>query len=313
MLIKPMLAKDVVESKLAFPLLVLPKIDGSFAFIQEGRLLARSLKQHENKATTEYFSKPEFEGLRGELILGANPTAEGLCRDTSSALRTQEEEPFTTLWVFDYVTEDSKGLPYEERWNLALQKVCNLQLTCNRIFMIPATEVYDLKGYKFLRDSYLAKGYEGCVVRNPKGKHKEGRSSSVSPDLMRYKPYATAEILVTGITEGNTNLNEATTNELGRTKRSTHKENMKASGVLGSIQGNLLEDLTDYAGNVILVKGSEVTVSRGEMKAHERKYYFENPCEIVGKLVEFGYTSYGLKDKPRFATFKRIRSNVDMS
>ena len=93
MIIKPLLARDVDESKLKGLLAGMPKIDGSWGGIQEGKLFARSLKPHENKFTTEQFSKPEFEGLRGELILGSDPTAENLCVNTSSALRRIEGTP----------------------------------------------------------------------------------------------------------------------------------------------------------------------------------------------------------------------------
>lgn len=51
--IKPMLARDVNEAKLKFPVVVSNKVDGSFAFIQNGKLLARSLKPHENKHVTQ--------------------------------------------------------------------------------------------------------------------------------------------------------------------------------------------------------------------------------------------------------------------
>jgi len=42
------------------------------------------------------------------------------------------------------------------------------------------------------------------------------------------------------------------------------------------------------------------------------KELWDNPEEIVNQLVEFEYMNFGLKDKPRFAQFKRIRSERDM-
>ena len=66
-LINPMLPKDVDEARLKFPsygLTAMPKIDGSFAFIQNSKLYARSQKHHENIYTTELYSNPLFEGLR---------------------------------------------------------------------------------------------------------------------------------------------------------------------------------------------------------------------------------------------------------
>ena len=311
-LILPMLARDVDESKLKFPLMLLRKIDGSFAFVQNSTLYARSLKQHENIFTTNLYSNPDFEGLRGELIAGDNPVAPDLCRNTSSALRTIQGQPSTTLWCFDYVTHDTKDLPYEKRYILLEAIVDTLSAKYNYIKIIPAYRAFNLEQYHELRNKFLAEGYEGCVVRCPKAKHKEGRSSAVKPELWRWKPYATAEIVVTKIIEGSTNLNKATTNELGKTKRSSHKENLVPNGQVGTIVGNLINDLTDCFGKVIAPKGTEINVSPGEMKVKDRKYYFENQHEILEHIVEISYMNYGLKDKPRFSVFKRIRSLVDL-
>lgn len=314
-IIKPFLPKDVDEAKLKFHsygLIAMPKIDGSFAFIQNETLYARSLKQHENIYTTKQYSNPDFEGLRGELIAGNNPVAEGLCRDTSSALRTIQGQPYTTLWCFDYVTHDTKDLPYEERYELLQLVVNKLKDKYNYIKCIESYRVFNIEQYIALRSAFMQAGYEGLVLRDPKTKHKEGRSSAVKPELWRWKPYATAEIKVTRIEEGTTNLNEATKNELGKTTRSSHQENLQPNGLVGTIVGELIADLKDYAGTTIALKGTEINVSAGEMKAKERKYYFENQQEIVGQVVEFSYMSYGLKDKPRFSVFKRIRSINDL-
>lgn len=311
-IIKPMLAKDINFDKLKFPatgLMLLPKIDGSFAFVQNSKLYARSLKQHENEFTTAKYSKPEYEGLRGELIAGCDPTAEGLCRDTSSALRTIKGEPVTSFHCFDYVTEETKDLPYNERYNILYEETIFLD---NCIRCVKAYYVYNLKEFYYYRDKFIQEGYEGVILRDPMAKHKDGRSSAVNPDLWRWKPWLDAEIIVTGITEGTTNLNEATINELGKTKRSSHKENKVPNGMLGNITGYLLEDLIDVSGKVIQNKGEQVTISAGDMKHTERKFYFDNPNEIIGKIAKFSYFAYGMKDTVRMPQFKTIRSERDM-
>ncbi len=315
-IIKPMLAKDINFDKLRFPsngLLLLPKIDGVMAFVQNSKLYARSLKQHENGYTTAKYSKPEYEGLRGELIAGYNPTAEGLCRDTGSAIRTIKGEPVTSLHCFDYVTEETKDLPYIKRYFLMIEKVKSLNSKgINDVTAISIQVVYDLEDFYYYRDKFIQEGYEGVILRSSVAKHKEGRSSAVSPDLWRWKPWLDAEIMVTSIAEGTTNLNEATINELGKTKRSSHKENKVPNGMLGNMVGYLLEDLLDVSGKVIQNKGEQVTISAGDMKHNERKFYFENPNEIIGKIAKFSYFAYGMKDTVRMPQFKTIRSERDM-
>lgn len=312
-IIKPMLARDVNEAKLKFPVVVSNKVDGSFAFIQNGKLLARSLKQHENKHVTQQYSNPDFEGLRGELIAGFNPVAEDLCRNTSSALRTITREPETSLWCFDYVTPETKDLGYEQRSTLLYLKVKDLQSKgYDFIKFIPCEVVFTLQQYQMFKHISLEKGFEGCVVRDPLAKHKEGRSSAVKPELWRFKPWASAEIKVKQLVEEMKNCNEAKKNELGYTERSSHQAGKEGKWTLGAIIGTLVTPVLDCYGEVITEVGTEVTISTGCLKADECWYYWTNPDELLGKIVEFEYFSYGLKEKPRFAQFKRIRSEVDM-
>lgn len=313
-IIKPLLAKDVDESNIKLPCYLSPKIDGVFTLIQNGKALARSLKPHENKFITAYYSNPLFEGLRGELIAGTNPVAEGLVRETSSVTRRIEGEPETSLWVFDYVTEETKDLPYKQRIALAWEKVIELHgKGFSSITLAPIQPCRNKVEYIYFKEKYLSQGYEGMIIRDPELPHKEGRSSSKKMHLWRWKPWIDAEIMVTGITEGQTNNNEATTNELGRTKRSTHKENMQPNGLVGSIQGILLADLVDCFGKVVQKKGETVTISPGEMTAVEKAFYFQNQHAIIDEIAKFKYFSYGLKDTGRFMSFICIRSKEDMS
>lgn len=312
-IIKPLLAKDVDEDRLQFPCIVMPKIDGSFAMNWEGQLLARSLKQHENKYTTQQYSIPDFHGLRGELIIGDDPTAEGLCRNTSSAIRRIEGTPETSLWCFDYVTAETADLAYAERIKLLDAKVAELNNKgYDFITYIGSVTVNSLQEYVGVRNRFMNLGYEGIVVRNPSSKHKEGRSSSTKADLWRWKPYATAEIRCTALVEQMHNANEATTNELGRTERSSHKQNLVGKQTLGAIVGELVHDLTDFNGNVVAVAGTELTIATGSLTDKQCKHLWDNPSEIIKQLVEFEYCNFGLKDKPRFSQFKRIRSERDM-
>jgi len=310
-LIKPLLARDVNETKLKFPIGITPKIDGSFAFVQNATLYARSLKQHENLHVTEQFSKEEYNGLRGELILEMNPVAPDLCRNTSSALRTIQGKPVVSMWCFDYVLPETVNLPYLERINLLIKKV--KELNNPFIKVIPLRTARSISEYHQLRDEYLAMGYEGVVVRNLEARHKEGRSSAVKPELWRYKPWSSAEIKVTELVEELRNNNQATTNELGYTERSSHKENLEGKQTLGAIVGILVTPLLDNTSKVIADIGTEITIATGSLTEKECKQYWDNPQLIIGNLVEFEYMSFGLKDKPRFAQFKRIRSENDMS
>lgn len=311
---KPMLADDWREGKVKFPCLIQPKIDGVRALNRNGKLLARSLKPHENKHVTAMFSKPEYHGFDGEMILGTDPTAPDLCRLTSGAMRRHDSVDNFTWYVFDYVTEETEHLPYVERMQ-ALDKYLYDTLPANlaaNIALMPAQKVYSQDFLDELDSEYLDLGYEGSIIRDPNGLYKHGRSDG-KMQVWRIKRFIDAEFKIEKIIEGQQNNNEAKTNELGRTERSTLQENMQPNGLVGSLEGTLLADVLDPQTRAIIIpKGTWITVSAGSMDHKMRKHYFENQHEILQQIGKFKLFPKGTKEKPRFPTFDSIRSPEDM-
>jgi DNA ligase-1 len=156
-------------------------------------------------------------------------------------------------------------------------------------------------------------GYEGVIVRCLKGLYKHGRSTVKQMWLLRGKDFIDFEFVATRITEGRTNLNEATTNERGLTERSTHQENMVPNGMVGNLIGNVCKDVKDpQTKQVLLTAGQEVTVSPGEMDHTMRKHYFENQHLILGQINKAKFFPKGHKDKPRFPIWQSLRAAEDM-
>lgn len=299
-MIKPMLAENYVESALRFPLIAQPKVDGVRGLNLEGRLIGRSLKEHVNEYATKQFSLPGFIGLDGELFCGprSNITSVSLCRDTSSALRRIKGEPMIMWMVFDLVNQETISKPYYRRLELLLDMVRDLHYP--DIFVVPSFHCDTLEQLAEHNANFLAEGYEGTIIRYPNGPHKEGRSTVLEDGLLRIKGFVDAEARVESLEEGNENQNEATTNELGRTERSTHQENMVPNGKVGAMICSSPS-----------VKGP-FRVSAGAMTHPEREYYWQHPEAIVGKLITYKHFPKGVKDKPRFATFKNIRIESDI-
>ena len=295
---KPQLASDYDPKHLILPVVVQPKIDGVRGMNLDGRLTGRSLKLFKNKALTAKFSGVKFLGLDGELAAGPE-TSPTLCSDTTSAVNTVERHADDIVWhVFDFVTEDTVHLPYVERYTLLQERVRdfghpNILIVCNA-WVTDAAEVDAWDSH------FLNQGYEGTILRNPNAAYKEGRPSKKLQQYIRIKRFVDAEAVVLAVVEGRQNLNEAVTNELGRTERSTHAENMVPNGKVGSLT---CRDVTT---------GQEITVSAGAMTEEERLYYFQWPQQIVGKTITYKTFPKGVKDKPRFPTFKHIRSEEDI-
>ena len=129
--------------------------------------------------------------------------------------------------------------------------------------------------------------------------------------LLRIKQFIESEAIVDAIVEGESNQNEAQTNELGLQFRSSHQANMIPNGLVGSLTCRALQTETDR-GRVVIEEGQIITVSPGNMPHDLRKYYFENQNEILKKIIKFKFFPKGIKDKPRFPTFVTIRQPEDM-
>ena len=298
MQIKPQLADNYNPENIVLPTIAQIKVDGVRALNLEGRLTGRSLKEFKNKALTDLFSFPELIGLDGELAYGEMHSPR-LCSETTGISGTIRgtAEGFT-WWVFDLVTHDTIDLPYEVRFQLLQDRVAGLKRADIKVMphkvldTVDEVEAYDLGN--------LEAGFEGTILRNPDARYKAGRPNRLQ-QLMRIKRFSDSEAVVLSVTEGRVNMNEAKTDLLGRTERSSHAENQVPSGLLGSL---ICRDL---------VSGVEITVSAGAMDHSERLDYFENQDKLLGKVIKYKYFAHGVKDLPRFPTFLSLRDEVDMS
>ncbi len=313
---KPALADDAMLEIVEFPCWVMPKIDGVRALNVHGTLTGRSLDPFEGYLITEYFSRPGFMGLDGEMTLGDKPNCtDRLCSKTTGAMgrfKGVTEMADLHWWAFDYITPDTLSLPYSERY-AALEARLKV-LDHHRVHLVPYEVVSNPEELNAAIAKFANEGYEGTIIRNPRALHKSGRPTKKGQQLWRVKPWADAEILVTGITEGTSNQNAAEKSTLGRTKRSSAKAGMVPNGQVGSIQGTLLSDFHDpITGALLFKKGLEITVSPGEMTVAEAMDLFEHPEKIVGHIVKFQHMTHGVKDLPRFPGYKSHRLPQDMS
>jgi len=314
--LKPQLAEDAIIEIVEFPCWVQPKIDGVRALNLNGTLTGRSLDPFEGYGITEFFSRPAFMGLDGEMILGDKPNCtERLCSKTTGAMgrfKGVTEMADLHWWLFDYLAPNALALPYQDRYALLVERL--EKIAHPRLHLVPYEVVHNTEELLAAIAKYAALGYEGTIVRNPRAPYKEGRATKKGQQLWRVKPWADAEILVTGITEGESNQNAAEKSTLGRTKRSSAKAGMVPNGQVGSIQGTLLADFHDpITGALLFKKGLEITVSPGEMTVTDATDLFKHPEKIVGHIVKFQHMTHGVKDLPRFPGYKSHRLPQDMS
>lgn len=313
---KPILACDVDIGKLRFPVAAMPKIDGVRALNVDERLVGRSGKQFKNKLNTAFYSDPRFNGFDGEMVVD-RITGYGICNETTSALGTIKGDIQTRWCLFDYVIDGyNNHKPYRERYTELVSKV--LQLTesdpslKDRLWVVPMEIVYCREQLEDIELNMINNQYEGVILRDLDGVYKYGRSTANENTFLRLKRFMDAEIEITHVVEGKSNQNELKRTAYGYAERSTVAEHMVPNGMVGTIIGRALEDVL-FNERVIVQKGAIIEVAPGKMSHTDRRHYFENPDEIVGRIGKYQFFPVGVKDKPRFPTFQGFRDPVDMS
>lgn len=287
---KPMLASDANLAALRFPLYASPKLDGIRATKLPGQpLLSRSLKAIPNAHVQKLFDYTFYDYMDGELIVGS-PTSKSVYRDTMSGVMSRQGVPDVKLYVFDHVE-----FPFNKyEWRLQDVKknadYPNLVILEQRVIW----NIGDLLEYE---ESMLEQGYEGLILRSLDAPYKYGRSTAREGYLLKLKRFMDAEATIIGFEERMHNGNEATTNELGRTERSSHKANLVGRGDLGAI--------TVRFGECTFNIGTGFDDSlRSEIWAN-RDYY-------LGKIAKFKYFAVGIKDAPRHPVFLGFRDPADL-
>jgi DNA ligase 1 len=297
MTFRPMLASHCKDtSKLKFPVLASKKLDGVRATVQGGMLLSRSLKQIPNVHVQAMF-KGLPEGLDGELIFG-DPCSPTAYRDTVSIVMSDDKPAEgIKLHVFDlYHTQ----LPFAMR----IQNARMPSLTHKDVVHVEHVIVRNLEDLDTFEANALAEGNEGVMIRSLNGPYKQGRSSEREAYLLKLKRFEDCEAVVTGTYELMHNDNEAFTNELGRTARSTAKAGKVGLDSLGGFTVRGLGEPYD---------GVEFDVANGTgMTQAIRKQWWGERESFVGRIMKVKYFPTGGKDRPRHPLWLGWRDERDM-
>lgn len=284
---KPNLAAKAVLDELRYPMLASPKLDGIRAAIVNGKLLSRTLKPIPNKHIRTILESPELEGFDGELIAG-DPWSKTAYRDTVSIVMSHDKEPTDVrFYCFDLWNMPH---PYHARWHqLEQQGTASWNQRVDVVEQIVINNEAELMAYEA---SALAKGFEGVMLRDPNGLYKFGRSSMKDQGIVKLKRFVDGEATIIGIEEEMFNGNEAETNELGRTKRSTTAAGLVGKGSMGAI---VVEDVE-----------TKVVFNIGTgFDAADRVDFWHN--NRIGQIVKYKHFPIGTKDKPRHPVYLGMR------
>lgn len=278
--------------KIQYPLYASSKLDGVRGIVIDGVLHSRSLKLFPNQHVHSLFSKPEYSGLDGELILG-DPCAKDVFRVTSAACQRHEGTPDMKFYVFD--RWDVEG-PFRMR----LAEDLNRLLRDPNIVVVPQMRIESEAELLSYETECLDLGYEGLILRSPDGPYKFGRSTLREGIMLKLKKFRDSESEILEVIEEMENTNEKKVNELGRGKRSSHLAGMVPKGTAGALR---VRDLTT---------GVEFNVGTGLTDA-DGIFFWENREAAVGKIIKYKSFPIGEKDLPRFPVYLGLREAWDIS
>lgn len=295
---KPMLASPADLEKITFPVHASPKIDGMRCSILKGKPWTRSLKPIPNLHFNKEMKALNHDGLRlegldGELTIG-EPTDHDVYRKTVSGLMSEDGYPKFTYWVFDL-----HDMP--ARFDARLAELTNVTADLGpTIRVLPHVILRDMVDLERYESEQINLGYEGVILRASNAPYKYGRSTTREGYMLKVKRFTDAEAVVIGIEEEMHNTNEAQTNELGRTKRSTAKAGLIPKGIMGKL---VVRDL---------VTGVEFRIGTG-FDAQTRAAFWRDQHTHIGQtIVKYKSFPVGVKDLPRHPVFLGIRDGRDM-
>lgn len=285
---------------LRYPLIGMAKYDGIRAATPNGNPQSNSGKPFPNRNVMNLLR--EFPDHDGELIVG-NPTDPAVCQSTQSVVMSDDADISNLrFFVFDHLGDTSK--PF-------LERVIKLDYFGWHGFIIPApwrwiNNLSDLLSYIALCDEL---GYEGVILRDPKGQYKHGRTTlgcdrqgrpkSNEWGMLRIKPREDMEAVIVGWDYLYINTNEALPSELGYAKRSSAKDGKVRVDTVGSLRLKSKSFPDEYG--------------LGIADPRDQAMLWALRDSLTGQIAKHTYQPYGSLRAPRQPqNFKGLRSRIDM-
>jgi DNA ligase-1 len=269
--------------------------------------VTRSFKPIPNDHIRETLSDPRLVGFDGEIMIpysGWESETDRLTVDqigmfekfnqVQSRVMSKGGQPEFRFAVFDLVDFHRPDEPFTSRLGSLIERYIVLRESLP--LMWTPQVLVNHREVEYQLAKFLEEGHEGMMLRHPEGPYKFGRSTLNQGYLVALKEFEDAEGTVVDMEELMHNENEAETDELGYTKRSSSKEGKVPSGMMGKL--------------ILQTEWGELRVGSGFDFATRREI-FENFQAYHGRVVTFKYQPHGMQDKPRAPIFKGFRPEVE--
>lgn len=296
---EPMLASPCEDmSKIKFPVLATPKLDGIRCLKVNSKAVSRKFKPIANKFVREWIEKHLPDGLDGELMVRNVPFSQ-----IAGHIAKHTGEPDFEFMVFDYVrvhldTAYEKRITALKNWYANLAKGHPAR---KRVTLITPRWIEDAEQLRMFEQVCLDKGYEGVMIRTADSPYKCGRSTLREGYLLKIKQFVDDDAEIIGCYERCTNQNEAEQDAFGRTKRSSAQAGIVGTGELGGFDCRCVTTGQEFSVGYNHVLGGIC-----------RKKLWKKRKTLPGKFIKYKHQPVGRKDKPRFPQFLAFREEWDM-
>lgn len=294
---KPLLAPTdpIPLDRVPLPAIVSPKADG-FRLIcdpSDGPM-TRNLKPIQNAYIREAVRDMKIPYVDAEIITFTNGRRDDF-EDVQSKLTTRAGTPTFQVLAFDHFAK--LDAPYTDRLKMLEDTYAH---RADSAFRIHEYEwVYDLAELQLMERQWVEiDGWEGLMSRLPDGRYKCGRSTEREAILLKYKRWFDSEGVIIGYAEGETNLNEATKDNLGRMKRSTSQEGKVPNGTMGSLHVRWENDVEFWLSGFTDQQAARL---------------WEIRESLPGGLVNFKFQNRTKNGLPRFPTYRGLRDQSDLA
>lgn len=280
-----------------FPYLASPKIDGMRAIVKDGVVYSKTMKPIPQPRVQELFG--HLHGVDGELVIGephsTGPDDDVFDRSRGILMRkTTEPDADIRFHIFD-------------RWDLLQTRASERvplrdDIRCERAFVIQHNIIHNQQDVDDYLKVCLDLGFEGAMLRQVNAYYKYGQATERQAFLLKLKPFVENNAIILGVEEQMANTNEATTDELGYTKRSSSKAGKVGKGTFGAFLVRCLKT------------GAEFSVGMGPGLTNGlRDELWAKRDELPGQIIRYRYQEVGSKEAPRLPAFLRFMDPIDVS
>lgn len=291
---KPLLAENADIETLRFPVIASAKIDGIRCLMHpELGAVSRKLKPIPNRHIRGRLNDAGAVWFDGEIVTYTDGKIDDF-NTIQSRVMSEDGAPEFALLAFDHFLQ--ADAPYRLRLSY-MHEVSSILIS--DIFRIhDSVEIQTMEELMQYEQTCVDQGWEGIMTRDPGGRYKFGRSTARDQILLKIKRFQDDEAEIIGFVEQLHNANEATTDELGHTKRSSAKQGLVAAQKLGAF--------------VLKWRNIEFEIGTG-FTDFDRTEYWQHRDKLVGKLATFKYQGVGSQGRPRFPVFKGLRNEIDVA